>query len=117
MILASAAALPGAALAAEDIPLAMAPAAQAGPSQTQSDAELSAMAGGQSTTTAIAMTDQDLTAVSSGNLITADSVASGAISLTGNALSGLDGIGNFTFNTGHNNTLQSSMSVTVIVTN
>jgi hypothetical protein len=65
---------------------------------------------------AISLTDQDLTAISTGNTITAGTVGSGNISMSDAALSDFNGIGNFTFNTGHNNNLQSSMSVTVIVT-
>jgi hypothetical protein len=65
---------------------------------------------------AISLTDQDLTAISTGNTITAGVVGSGSISMSDAALSDFNGIGNFTFNTGHNNTLQSSMSVSVIVT-
>jgi hypothetical protein len=66
--------------------------------------------------TTISITDQDLTAVSSGNTISAASVTSGAISLTDNALAGFGGVGNFLMNTGHNNSLQSNVSVTIIVT-
>lgn len=65
---------------------------------------------------AVAITDQDLTSVSSGNTINAANVASGAINLTDNALAGFGGVGNFLMNTGHNNSLQSNVSVTIIVT-
>lgn len=65
---------------------------------------------------AVSLTDQDLTAVNTGNTINAGTVGSGAISMSDAALAGFNGIGNFTFNTGHNNNLQSSLSVTVIVT-
>lgn len=65
---------------------------------------------------AVSLTDQDLTAVNTGNTINAGNVGSGAISMSDAALAGFNGIGNFTFNTGHNNNLQSSLSVTVIVT-
>jgi hypothetical protein len=78
-----------------------------------SDDLLSDLSGGANT--AIALTEQDLTAINAGNHITADNVGSGAISLEGSALSGFAGIGNFVMNTGHNNNLQSSLSVTVIV--
>lgn len=61
------------------------------------------------------VSDQELTAVSSGNSIVANTVGSGSISLQGNAFSAFNGVGNIMMNTGHNNNLQSSMSVTVIV--
>ena len=61
----------------------------------------------QAANTTIAVTDQDLTAVSTGNTINAASVGSGAISLSDNALAGFGGVGNFLMNTGHNNSLQS----------
>lgn len=67
-------------------------------------------------TTAVALTAQDLTAVNTGNTVQADVVGSGAISLQGNALGGFAGMGNFVMNTGHNNNLQSTLSVTIVVT-
>lgn len=79
-----------------------------------SDDLLSDLSGGANT--AIAITEQDLTAINTGNHISAETVGSGSISLGGAALSGFNGIGNFVMNTGHNNNLQSSLSVTVIVT-
>lgn len=62
-----------------------------------------------------AMTEQDLNAVNSGNTITAGVVGSGPINLQGNALSGFSGVGNILLNTGHNNNLQSTMSVTIVI--
>jgi hypothetical protein len=64
---------------------------------------------------AVAITDQDLVAVNSGNVITANSVGSGAITLRDSALSGFSGVGNFVMNTGHNNNLQSTLSVTIVI--
>jgi hypothetical protein len=81
--------------------------------QITSDVELASLSGGRESV--ISLTDQDLTAVNTGNTISAASVGSGAISLSGGALSGFNGVGNFVMNTGHNNNLQSSMSVTVIM--
>lgn len=81
---------------------------------TESDEALGAISGRGDVI--VALTDQDLTAVSSGNTITADLVNSGNISLQDNALSGFGGVGNFLMNTGHNNSLQSNVSVTIIVT-
>jgi hypothetical protein len=92
---------------------APAPSAAAASAVIETDQDLAALSGGANTT--IALTDQDLTAVNSGNQINAANVGSGAISLQGGALSGFNGIGNFIMNTGHNNNLQSSMSVTIIV--
>lgn len=59
------------------------------------------------------ITAQDLTAVNSGNAISADSVSSGSINITSGALQGYNGVGNFVMNTGHNNNLQGTISVTV----
>lgn len=70
---------------------------------------------GVSVTDMNTVTDQNLTAVNTGNSITATNVGSGSISLQGDALSGFSGVGNFLMNTGHNNNLQSSMSVTIII--
>ena len=64
---------------------------------------------------AVAITDQDLVAVNTGNTITANSVGSGAITLRDSALSGFGGVGNFVMNTGHNNNLQSTVSVTIVI--
>lgn len=61
------------------------------------------------------ITDQTLTAITSGNSITAANVGSGAITLDRNAFSGFDGIGNFVINSGHNNTLQSSLNVSIVL--
>jgi hypothetical protein len=61
------------------------------------------------------ITDQTLTAVTAGNSITAGTVGSGSITLDQNAFSGFDGIGNFVINSGHNNTLQSSLSVAIVL--
>lgn len=79
------------------------------------DAEsLDALAGEGANTIAV-ITDQTLTAITAGNTITAGTVGSGAITLDQNAFSGFDGIGNFVINSGHNNTLQSSLSVSIVL--
>lgn len=62
------------------------------------------------------LTDQDLTAVNSGNIVNADVITNGSINFTQGALSGFSGVGNFVSNTGNNNNLQGSISVTVINT-
>lgn len=61
------------------------------------------------------ITGQTLTAITAGNTITAGTVGSGAITLDQNAFSGFDGVGNFLINSGHNNTLQSSLSVSIVL--
>jgi hypothetical protein len=61
------------------------------------------------------ITGQTLTALTAGNTIIAGTVGSGAITLGPNAFSGFDGIGNFVINSGHNNTLQSSLSVSIVL--
>jgi hypothetical protein len=74
--------------------------------------QLDAISAGQAGT--VALTNQALTAVNSGNSITAASVRSGDISFNAQALSNFTGIGNFVVNTGANNNLQGSLSVTVV---
>lgn len=59
------------------------------------------------------VTNQDLTATNSGNTINADTVQNGDINFSGNALSGFSGVGNFVTNTGNNNNLQGTVSVTI----
>jgi hypothetical protein len=95
-----------------------APPAAALTPAAESDAALNGLDGRGDVTinNSTAITDQDLTAVNSGNTITALNVGSGNISLSGDALSSFSGIGNFVMNTGHNNNLQGSISVTIIVT-
>ena len=61
-----------------------------------------------------ALSNQTLNATVTGNQITAGSVQSGAVTFANGALSGFNGIGNFVINTGNNNVLQGSLSVTVV---
>ena len=75
------------------------------------DAQLADISGGES----VAISDQTLTAVNTGNSIHADSVTNGAVSLNANAFSGFAGIGNFVINTGNNNNLQGSLSVNIVM--
>lgn len=65
---------------------------------------------------ATVITDQTLNAVNSGNSVIGDVIGSGQVNLGSGAFSGYSGLGNFVINTGHNNNLQSTMSVSVIVT-
>jgi hypothetical protein len=79
--------------------------------------DLAQMSGGQApSSSTIALTEQDLTAVNSGNHITADTFTTGSISLRDNAFANFNGVGNVIMNTGANNNIQSTLSVTVIMT-
>ena len=59
------------------------------------------------------VTNQNLNATNSGNTIVAGTVQNGDINFSGNALTGFSGVGNFVTNTGNNNNLQGSISVTI----
>jgi hypothetical protein len=75
--------------------------------------DLSELSGGASPT-GIAISSQTLTAVNSGNSVKADTVITGSVNLQPGAFSGFNGVGNFVFNTGNNNNLQGTLSVTVL---
>ena len=62
-----------------------------------------------------AITNQDLSAVNTGNAISAASVTTGAIGIGTNAFSGFNGIGNFLMNSGNQNNIQGSLSVSVVI--
>ena len=80
------------------------------------DAALDAFNGrGAPINVGVALTEHDLTAINTGNTINAAFVSSGAINLQDSALSGFQGLGNLMMNTGHNNNLQSSLSVTIVI--
>ena len=72
--------------------------------------DLAGMSGGAS----VAVTNQNLSAVNSGNTVSANTLTTGDVTLQSDAFSGFNGIGNFVINTGNNNNLQGSLSVTVI---
>ncbi len=57
--------------------------------------------------------NQQLSATNTGNTVIADKVTNGDISFSGDALNGYSGVGNFVMNTGNNNNLQGSVSVTI----
>lgn len=76
--------------------------------------DMDALAGGTGIDI-VMITDQTLTAFNSGNTVTGDTVTSGQVNLGANAFSGYAGLGNFVINTGHNNNLQSSMSVSIVL--
>ncbi|MFT4074219.1 MAG: hypothetical protein QM647_01725 [Asticcacaulis sp.] len=97
---------------AQEVPLPPAPAAP----DTQEPAplaleELDGISAEGSTTNVV--TNQNVNATNSGNTINADTVQNGDINFTGNALTGFSGIGNFVNNTGNNNNLQGTISVTI----
>jgi hypothetical protein len=79
-----------------------------------SSEELDDLRGGEAIV--IQYSAQTLTAVNAGNSVTGDTVGSGAVNLASNTFNGYDGIGNFVINTGHNNNLQGSISVSIAVT-
>jgi len=80
--------------------------------QAVSSEDLAGMSGGANT--AVALTSQSLNAVNSGNNITADSLNTGDITMQSGTFNGFNGIGNFVFNTGNNNNVQGTLSVTII---
>jgi hypothetical protein len=77
--------------------------------QAVSSDDLAGMSGGAS----VAVTNQNLSAVNAGQ-VSADSLTTGNVTLQSNAFSGFNGVGNFVINTGNNNNLQGSLSVTII---
>lgn len=77
------------------------------------DAELAALSAGAETVTS---TQQIVTATSEGNAITTGQMVSGTISFSDGAFGGFTGIGNVVVNTGSNNTIQGTLSVTVVTT-
>jgi hypothetical protein len=77
-----------------------------------SNDELGVMRGGES----IAVTNQTLVAITSGNVINGD-YAAGNISLSDNAFSNFNGLGNVLINTGAQVSLQTGMNVTINVSN
>jgi hypothetical protein len=98
---------------AQETPVQATQAAPADEDVMSSD-DLSNLSGGTGVS-AVVLTDQTLTAVNSGNTVSGNVVGSGDVNIGANAFSGYDGVGNFVINTGHNNNLQSSMNVTVVL--
>jgi hypothetical protein len=81
--------------------------------QALSASELAELSGGASPNGNVIST-QTLTALNSGNSVNANSVVTGDVNLQAGAFNGFNGIGNFVFNTGNNNNLQGTLSVTII---
>lgn len=98
-----------------------APASRGAPTAVEGEAqgavlteeEMRQISGGQEVLVET-VTSQTLTGSSSGNSITAQSYASGAVTFSAEALDGFNGIGNFVINTGANNTLQGAINVSVV---
>ncbi len=77
--------------------------------------DLATVAAGESVKVDV-LSNQQLTATSTGNSITAGTVSNGDISFSPGALTGFSGVGNFVSNTGNNNTLQGGISITIVTT-
>lgn len=75
--------------------------------------DLARMSGGASPS-GIAVTTQDLSASNSDNSVSANSIVTGNINVPASAFSGYNGVGNFVFNTGNNNNVQGSLSITIV---
>jgi len=75
-----------------------------------SEEELSDQRGGQT----IQLTNQTMLAITSGNILNGDYIA-GAVTLSDNALSNFNGIGNLLINTGAQVSLQTGMNFTINV--
>ncbi len=113
ILIAAVLATAGAASAQEALPASASPA-RADETELLSSEDMGALSGGTGVEV-IVDTDQFLTASNHGNSVTGDTVSSGQVNLGSGAFSGYDGIGNFVINTGHNNNLQSSMNVSVVL--
>lgn len=79
---------------------------------TLGDGDLDQQRGGQG----IVVSSQALTAISQGSVLNG-SFSAGAVSISDNALSNFNGIGNILINTGALNNLQSGMNVTINISN
>jgi hypothetical protein len=114
ILIAAALASANAAAAEEGALPASASAAPAGETELLSLEDMDALSGGTGVEVVIDV-GQVLTATNSGNSVTGDVVGSGQVNIGSGAFSGYDGIGNFVINTGHNNNLQSSMNVSIVL--
>jgi hypothetical protein len=102
------------AASAQENPSAAPEAGSTAGAEVLSADDLGNLSGGTGVTPMV-LTEQTLTAVNSGNTVTGQTVTSGDVNVGTNAFSGFNGVGNFVFNTGHNNNLQSSMNITVVL--
>jgi len=62
-----------------------------------------------------AVTEQDLSAVNTGNSIVAGTITNGAINIPTGAFNGFNGVGNFVMNTGNQNNIQGTLSINVVI--
>lgn len=109
LVLAGSLAFAGAA-SAEDLPAS----AEGGDAELLSLEDMGALSGGTGADVLV-ITEQTLNAVNHGNNVIGETIVSGDVSLATNAFSGYSGLGNFIINTGHNNNLQSSMNVSIVL--
>jgi hypothetical protein len=92
----------------------VAPDAKAVPSaQPLSPEDMEAATGGQGVSIE-ALTQQQLSGVTSGNTVTAGTLTSGQVTFGPGALDGFHGVGNFVINTGANNTLQGAINISIV---
>jgi hypothetical protein len=112
--------LKGAILASGGLAYASLASAQEAPTAFADEAEvlsiedMGALAGGDGVDVAV-ITEQTLNAVNTGNTVVGETVGSGQVTLGSGAFSGYSGLGNFVINTGHNNNLQASMNVSIVL--
>jgi hypothetical protein len=92
--------------------IAVSPQPETVSTQVVTDETLSAERGGH----ALTLANQSLTAISTGSVINGNYNA-GGVSISDNALSNFNGIGNVLINTGAQNNLQSGMSVVINIIN
>lgn len=101
--------------AAEEVPSpALVQPAEAGEPELLSMEDMDALAGGTGVDVTT-ITQSTMDAVNSGNTVTGETVGSGQVNIGSAAFAGYNGLGNFVINTGHNNNLQSSMNVSVVL--
>ena len=114
-ILKTAAVLLFAAAGAEASEVPAAPPQRPAPLQVEvlSVEEMDALSGGFGVNVDV-MTAQQLTGSTSGNTIIAETVTSGSVNFSQDALNGFNGVGNFVINTGANNTLQGAINLTIV---
>lgn len=74
--------------------------------------ELDSLRGGET----LVITNQTLNAITSGNILNGD-YAAGAVTLSDNALSNFNGVGNLLINTGAQVSVQSGMNLTINLAN
>ena len=75
--------------------------------------ELADLHGKQGVTNNNILSSQELTAISQGNTINANTVTAGQISIGPGAFDGFAGVGNFVINSGQNNNLQGALTVNI----